>query len=322
MDISKLEEVFVEKKTGKSLEIVDGGHAQSEKVKSWTKVNKRLKEQPAVAVNAEPVKRKRGRPRKKPLEPEEPAPKKRRGRKPKFGLVEQVRSGSLKIINVDDLRDQLEAEHERDPSPSHIEYVQLLDTAERMNVKYFAISADSDNVINKDKKIKEKSKMAVPENMNKFDDRKNEKDRPRKSVEEENCMEKKQGRKGAVSLKEVKAPAKLSAMPMWSENDIELILQKVEKAALAAKAKREEALHRKKQRQGKKPLTVAQVLAIKRKRAGDTRPVMDERAREDLENMLKEAERRSVDLDTLLEEAIKTKDKEGTRFFYKLGWAH
>ena len=276
-----------------------------------TKVKKRLKEQTQDSTNLEPIKRKRGRPPKRPLAPEEPAPKKRRRRRQKFGLVEQIRSGSLKIINVDDLRDELENDHQRDPSPAHLEYIQLLENAEKMNVKYFAISADCDNAIEMNKMSREKSKITEPKTTEKVDCEKIRSDEVINEVTEKGSRDSKESKEERSPSKDSKLPGKLNAMQMWSERDIELILQKVEKAAEAAKAKKEEALHKRKQRQGKKPLTVAQVLAIKRKKNGDKKPVMDENTKEDLEKMLKEAERRSVDLDTLLEEAIKTKDKEG-----------
>ena len=312
MDISKLAEDFIEKHS-KNVNSDGDNNDQADKKKSriLTKVKKRLKEQSQDPAHLEPIKRKRGRPPKRLVAPEEPAPKKRRRRRRKFGLVEQIRSGSLKIINVDDLRDELENDHQRDPSPTHMEYIQLLENAEKMNVKYFAISADCDNAIEMNKMSREKSKITELKHIAKVDCEKIRNDEVKYEVKEKGSSPSKESKEECIPSKDTKLPAKLNAMHMWSERDIELILQKVEKAAEAAKAKKEEALHKRKQRQGKKPLTVAQVLAIKRKKSGDTKPVMDENTKEDLEKMLKEAERRSVDLDTLLEEAIKTKDKEG-----------
>ena len=306
VDISKLSEDFIDKECKKEHTIICMDKGQKKKNRTMKNDRQMLRKQLNVSTQSEPIKRKRGRPRKKLLDSEESAPKKRKRRRRKNGLVEQVRSGTLKIINVDNLRDQLENERERDPSPAHMEYIQLLENAEKMNVKYFAISVDCNNVIEKD--ILKKEQLLVSE------DREDalELDCGKVSNSEVGKKDKKDDANGGKHLKEVVVPNR----EMWSERDIELILQKVEKVAEAAKMKKEEALHRKKQRQRKKPLTVAQVLAIKRKRSGDVGPVMDENAREDLEKMLKEAERRRVDLDTLLDEAIKTKDNEGLHSLY------
>ena len=314
VDISELAEDFIDRRNRKESENDEDSEEEIEMV--LNKVKKRMKEQSKVCEQMVPIKRKRGRPPKKKVdEPEEPAPKKRRRkRRRKYGLVEQIRSGTLKLINVDDLRDQLENDHERDPSPTHMEYVQLLENAEKMNVKYFAISSDCGTVITENKLEKKIVKTEL--NIDNTADDKECKDELKNEGKEDIVDENGKSVDDSVTAKGPKSSTKLSSINTWSEREIELILAKVEKAAEAAKAQKEEASHRRKQRQGKRPLTVAQVLAIKRNRGGDTRPVMDENAKADLEKMLQEAERRSVDLDTLLEEAIKTKDKEGFFSFY------
>lgn len=318
VDISQLAEDFVIKESTKESDSSDNENVQGRKAKMFTKVKNRYENEEMVDDSIGVRKRKRGRPAKRVADILESVPTKRRRKK--IGLVEQIRSGSLKLINVDDLREQLQNEHPRDPSPTHKEYIQLLENAEKMNVKYFAISAHQKAEVKEKKAEKTKVKNADCGNNEDGEEREEVASASEVSngcakddIESNENMEGQSVHAPADDspAKDSKSPGKFGAMSMWSERDIELILAKVEKAAEAAKAQKEEASHRRKQRQGKRPLTVAQVLAIKRNKGGDNRPVIDKCAKEDLEKLLIEAEERSVDFDTLLEEAIKTKDKEG-----------
>lgn len=310
VDISQLAEDFVVKES--KVSDSDDENINWKKMKALTKMKQDLIEGKRSYEKMEPVKRKRGRPPKRLTEYEEPVPKKRKEKK--FGLVEQIRSGSLKIINVDDLRDQLQNDHQRDPSPTQKEYIQLLENAEKMNVKYFAISANRENVV-KEKNIEGMKSEIIDLEGNKNGDKEKDTNETGDAIKKDASEVHESNKvKGISPIQKDSNTGKFGSLTTWSERDIELILAKVEKAAEAAKAKKAAALHRRKQKQGKRPLTVAQVLAIKRNKEGDSRPVMDDNAKEDLEKLLIEAERRSIDLDTLLDEAIKTKDKEGLLF--------
>ena len=344
VDISKLADDFLERENIASRK----QEVMSARKKGLTKIQDRPRKKVKVDKRATEVEvkrkeKKRGRPRKRsPEGDEEVVPKKKR----KVGLAEQIRSGALKIVNVNDLREQLKNERQRDPSPTHLEYVQLLENAEKMNVKYFAISAEKTLTVIQDSSTKtdEKPANVVIDSCNTDSSKSDEitdgcapetvhedavKDEP---VERSNDVEMVPNSNEVASSQEEagsqKSPKsnKLGGICNWSKKDVELILEKVEKAALAAKEEKEAAYQKKKYKHSKKPLTaltVAQVLAIKRNKGNEPTAVLDESMQEDLKKMLAEAERRNVDLDTLVEEAVKTKNKAGICYFNNMyGLSH
>lgn len=333
VDISKLADDFLEKenKASRKQEVISARKKGLTKIQD--KPRKKVKvDKQAAEVEGRQKEKKRGRPRKRsPERDDEVVPKKKRR---KVGLAEQIRSGALKIVNVNDLREQLKNDRQRDPSPTHLEYAQLLENAEKMNVKYFAISAEKTLTVIQDDFTEPDVKPAdVAVDLgntdlttsNEISDGGAAENVPQDAVKDElderssdiemvpNSNEIASNQREAASQESPKS-SKLGGICNWSKKDVELILEKVEKAALAAKEEKEAASQKRKYKHSKKALTaltVAQVLAIKRNKGNEPSAVMDQSMQEDLKKMLAEAERRNVDLDTLVEEAIKTKDKQG-----------
>ena len=306
VDISKLADDFIERGSE------SGTGSGNKDLKNPEKLKAKAKS--VVGNETEvPIKRKRGRPPKRRLEGEDPVPKKKK----KFALIDKLRDGSIKIVNVEDLYEQLRSERPRDPSPAHLEYIQFLENAEKMNVKYFAIHDDEKAALKAGDLKKDETKATVAENSKQIKENTAKDTNVEETVREVQDTSVDEPKQDVSERKENTAnetsgiATKIDGLDSWSEKDVALIIERVEKAAEAAKQQKEAASQKRKHKKCKKPLTVAQVLAIKRSKGADAMPVMDKGMQKDLEKMLVEAGRRKVDLDTVLEEALKAKDKKG-----------
>ena len=232
-------------------------------------------------------------------------------------VVEQIRSGLLKIINIDELRDQLAIDR-----PTQ---VQLLE-----NVKYLAIPAD--NFTSQPDNKPEGVAIQDPQNgstqalgtdpgtaCSDVTSTVTSSFNANDAAGSENASDK-AGAATNRAVSVVKVAPKSTAKFMYnnlSEKNVEMILQRVEKAAEEARLQKEAASHKRKHRQTKKPLTVAQVLAIKRNNLDHTASVLDESLGKKLDLMVLEAQTRGVALEIVLQDAVRSKDKEGIQCFNK-----
>eukprot|EP00794_Sanderia_malayensis_P005514 gene5514-6199_t len=323
VDISKLGDDFMEVKRRKKDRLKVGTPAKSFENKCEDENNLKTKRKRGRPVknfdsNMEAVKEKKIR-----LDNEDQgAP--REGNEEK-SLVEMVKAGSLKIINVEELKDLIIA----DPPAATNEagecdemFARLIEKVGKINVKYLAISKDDstkgDNTSHVDElKIENSEEISSPGAQ--FNDKLSSEFRDLGEYSEHSNLTAAERNCNRTSSDEYSATASINEHAIHSEGQssiglsksiIDMIIEKVDMVAKAAKQQKEAESTKKRRRSRKKSLTVAQVLAIKRNNVDTSNNVFNKRVTEDLKMMLTESEKRGIALNTMIDEAATKKEKE------------